>query len=285
MKRAFSLIELSIVVLIIGIIVAGVAQSSSLVRKMKLNTARSLTKSSPVAGIKNLAFWIETTSSESFDNSIDDGSLVAQWNDINPQAQIRNNITQNTTSIQPTYKSRGVNGLPAVSFSGGYLVGSGIPVSDNKFTFFVVYQSSSSGAWQCLFRNSKVVGSGLVNGFSFWRDLSGRRDVTFNDGQDRGGSAMTSSPEFVAVTYDGAGNINLYTNGSSSDEISGGNVMTATDSGTTLSVGAMGYAPTKILPFTGAISEIAVFDRVLTTEEIDSIEKYLGQKWGISLRP
>lgn len=38
-KKAFSLIELSIVILIIGILVTGVTQSSRLVRQMKIASA------------------------------------------------------------------------------------------------------------------------------------------------------------------------------------------------------------------------------------------------------
>ena len=40
--KAFSLIELSIVILIIGILVTGIVQSSRLVNQMKLQTARNL---------------------------------------------------------------------------------------------------------------------------------------------------------------------------------------------------------------------------------------------------
>ncbi|MFM2200490.1 MAG: hypothetical protein RL769_545, partial [Pseudomonadota bacterium] len=39
--QAFSLIELSIVILIIGILVAGVTQSSRLVNQIRLSTAQS----------------------------------------------------------------------------------------------------------------------------------------------------------------------------------------------------------------------------------------------------
>jgi len=39
-KKAFSLIELSIVILIIGIFVAGVTSSSRLLKQMKLTSAR-----------------------------------------------------------------------------------------------------------------------------------------------------------------------------------------------------------------------------------------------------
>ena len=60
-KTAFSLVELSIVVLIIGILIAGISQSSRLVRAMKLSTARSLTRSSDVNSIRNLTAWFDAT--------------------------------------------------------------------------------------------------------------------------------------------------------------------------------------------------------------------------------
>lgn len=68
-KNAFSLIELSIVILIIGILVAGVTQSSRLIRQMKISSARSITNSSPVSSISNLAGWWETTLDSSLDQN------------------------------------------------------------------------------------------------------------------------------------------------------------------------------------------------------------------------
>jgi len=53
-SQAFSLIELSIVILIIGILVAGVTQSSRLVTQFRLLSARNMTQSSPVPTIKDL---------------------------------------------------------------------------------------------------------------------------------------------------------------------------------------------------------------------------------------
>jgi len=68
-KKAFSLIELSVVVLIIGILIAGITQSSRLVRAMKLNTARSLTRSSDVNSIRNLTAWFDATAEGVFSSS------------------------------------------------------------------------------------------------------------------------------------------------------------------------------------------------------------------------
>lgn len=95
MKKAFSLIELSIVVLIIGILVAGVTQSSRLIRKMSLATAQSLTRSSPVNSIKDIVGWWETCLDESFggtqpeedQNGGTDG--ISTWYDLNPQSSYK----------------------------------------------------------------------------------------------------------------------------------------------------------------------------------------------------
>ena len=61
LKKAFSLIELSIVILIIGILVAGVTQSSRLVSRMKQISVRSMTLNSPISSIKDLYAWYETS--------------------------------------------------------------------------------------------------------------------------------------------------------------------------------------------------------------------------------
>ena len=73
-KKAFSLIELSVVVLIIGILIAGITQSSRLVRAMKLNTARSLTRSSDVNSIRNLTAWFDATAEGVFSSSCNTNS-------------------------------------------------------------------------------------------------------------------------------------------------------------------------------------------------------------------
>ena len=88
MKKAFSLIELSIVLLIIGILIAGVTQSSRLIEQFKLTSARSKTKSSPVNSITGLSMWLETTAIESFlENESENQATVSAWNDIGLQIE------------------------------------------------------------------------------------------------------------------------------------------------------------------------------------------------------
>ena len=117
--KAFSLIELSIVILIIGILVAGVTQSSRLLKQMRLATIKNLTLNSPVSSIKDLAVWLESTMDQSFlDSEENTGNTISVWNDLNPQASTKYNAISPSTSESPTYLSDGINGLPAISADG-----------------------------------------------------------------------------------------------------------------------------------------------------------------------
>ena len=108
LKKAFSLIELSIVLLIIGLLVAGITQSSRLVQKFRIRTAQTLTESSPVNGIRNLVAWYETTSQASFDSTIDNGVAVSSWYDISPSVN-KSNATQTTAANRPVYTENDIH--------------------------------------------------------------------------------------------------------------------------------------------------------------------------------
>ena len=117
-KKAFSLIELSIVILIIGILIAGAAQGINLYTKFKLSTARALTSSSPVSGIKDLVVWWDSVSEQSFDSSETyDGLQITNWYDLNPQTTAKNNARQASSSLRPYYKDKCINQLPCVNFN------------------------------------------------------------------------------------------------------------------------------------------------------------------------
>ncbi len=123
MKKAFSLIEISIVILVIGILVSGVLGVSNFIEKMRVKTARSLTESSEINGISSLVLWYETTSESSFLNSsssksLDDGDLISTLYDSSPQVRNKTNATQSTQSKMPKYKKGVINGLPAIYFDG-----------------------------------------------------------------------------------------------------------------------------------------------------------------------
>jgi prepilin-type N-terminal cleavage/methylation domain-containing protein len=117
--KAFSLIELSIVILIIGILVAGVTSSSRLIARMKVITAQNLTRNSPISSIKDLSVWYETSLDESFDNAEEsDDSLISTWFDMNPQSTFKVNALQANAGNKPKFKINIFNGLPGILFNG-----------------------------------------------------------------------------------------------------------------------------------------------------------------------
>ena len=60
LKLAFSLIEISVVILIIGILIAGISQGIDLFADYRFITAKNLTKNSRVGRIEDLEIWLET---------------------------------------------------------------------------------------------------------------------------------------------------------------------------------------------------------------------------------
>ena len=82
-KSAFSLVELSIVILIIGLLAAGILQGRAIATKAKLQAAQLLTTQSPVHDIENVVAWWETTSANSFDETeAQNAATVSVWKDI-----------------------------------------------------------------------------------------------------------------------------------------------------------------------------------------------------------
>ena len=148
-KLAFSLIELSVVILIIGILVLGVTQGSRMMKEAKLKSARSLTSSSPVTSIPSLSMWLDSTAERSFDDAERvGGGTISNWYNVNPQSSDNkiNNVAQTTPTKKPLYVVNGIGGLPSIRFDGAnnYLsIASNstvdLPTSNNPRTLFVVF--------------------------------------------------------------------------------------------------------------------------------------------------
>ena len=282
MKRAFSLIELSIVILIIGILIAGVTQGSRLVKQFRLSNARSVTQSAPVSSIKGLMLWLEATSTASFiESETEDAAQLTAWYDINPQSPIKNHATRGTASANVLYEDDAINSLPAVYFSGtastnSNLAGTVINTINNAFSLFLVVKNTetATGNWRAAFRN------GAAGGWAYQKDGQNpsKRDFVFPTVVDcYSSSNISTNSEVISMTYDGT-NLDLLVNGT--DEGPSTTTGTAVAPTTQYTVGNGGITA-GTSPWMGYIAEVIVFDRALKIEERDSIETYLGKKWGI----
>ena len=113
--RAFSLVEVSVVLIIIGILIAGVFAGISLVKKFRIQAAQNLTKSSPISGISSNALWLESSLEDSFlDSESNDTSAISTWTD---QKVTGNKLSITRVGTGPTYANT-INYIHAVKFSG-----------------------------------------------------------------------------------------------------------------------------------------------------------------------
>lgn len=318
---AFSLIEISIVILIIGILVAGVTQSSRLLTQAKLSSAKTMTQSSPITSIKNLSLWIESTSDDSFqDSDLDDGTVITAWKDLSQQATTKADFTVAGTTATPIYKTSIINGLPAVCMNNTTTCGSDSGTDDyfttsdfsnisTASTIFAVVKLPSTLSRQVIL-SKRTVGSAYTTASSVNFQLSTATSTTagwtYCDATTQATSPATcnyaassapaiaaSTPYVVSVVYthgaaatsnSTATGINFFQNGTASGQASTASGVAPVAVTSPLLIGKPSVsnpASDESDYFTGYIGEIVIYDRALKKEERQSIEAYLGKKWGI----
>ena len=308
MRSAFSLLETSIILVIIGIFLAAIVRSSLIYTYYKLNAARSLTASSDISSIQGLILWLDATAEKSFDSAeIEDKTAIGTWYDINPTTN-QNNATQSTTASQPLYATDAINNLPALKFDGvddslrlsNYGINlSGVPETANNFTIFVVAKPNASDSLPTestsgtagatnkkyllfpenganIYSTTSAAGAGIAigtNGISVYEHSSSYVPPVLVYA-----TTTTTKPTIVEVDY--ADKIpSLYVNGNlvrTTAQSPTSYVFPSFNIGGSNSFVSYGY-------YSGYIAEIIIYNRVLLNDERESVAKYLSKKWGIKL--
>lgn len=293
-SSAFSLIELSIVILIIGVLIAGVTQASRLVRQSKLTTAKTLTQSSAVNSIKGLILWLEPTMDNSFiSTEAVDGATLSKWYDLNPQLSLPNTFTAGSGI---TYKASSTNSLPAVAFADNNtsFAGTYLDAPFSAYTIFYVARSTNLAAENTVLYD----GTSGTNGFGVSLTSAGLTKVTygvsttFNFGLT---AASAGAADIISITIDpnsvlglavATPSVKAYKNGGgvSSDTAK---TITLSNWVNPASTGALrignSTASSTTTDFIGEISEVIVFDNVLKKADRQEVEKYLSKKYAITI--
>ena len=283
-KKAFTIIEISVVILIISVMIAGVITSKSMLTKSRLANAQSLTQQSFVNEISNdLIAWYETSLEGSFDASEikNDGSFITTWKDSNKSVVTKNNATAPaSTANQPIlFQNVFYNSIPGLRFSGNqYLNFDGSKFAQNSYTIFLVEQRNSN-------KSENYFIGGTANSANANLSLGYGTDTTIlfshysNDFTRSVASYKPQTP--IMHTF-------LFNNTiGKRHSINGGSIATNSPAQTTSITsfnGAMigAYNPSGTLKtYVGDLAEIIMFKRSLKTEEIKAIESYLGSKYGI----
>ena len=315
-NKAFSLVELSVVILIIGILVAGVTQSGRLIRQIKLSTARSITASSDVASIRDVTAWFEASTDGIFVDvngvtDVENNAVINTWNDVNPQKPKGDRPVLKTltgvgaSTSWPKYITNGINGIPSVYFDGAdYIFSTESPTmplisGDKTYSMFAVFRADLGNVenksiitqiGNGVLEDNKFVSIGYIGtagnkgkpGFitnNATASSNWIRDVGINDQTDY----------IVGVTADLTGTVslssaNVYLNSIdpliSTQFPSAGVYATTSIVADKFIIGASTKTATADF-FKGMISEVIIFDRKLKAEEAVSVMKYLRKKYNI----
>lgn len=284
--KAFSLVEISVVIIIIGILIAGVTNGASLIADFRIKTAQSLTKNSPVAAMEDIVLWLETTSKESFSTrEAVDQSIITNWYDINPSAALKNNANNPsaTSSDHPTYKEFCLNYLPCVSFNGtsNWIDTTRTLGTANEITIFVVSVLPASPSVDAtapmIISAGQVWASGSfalkrVNGIFYQLPFGGPSLIT---------STSIGAGNYIYSIVDNSDiSQKFYVNGKSAISITSG-LSGYPKNLSIMNIGSSIQYTTRGNWFNGGICELIVFQRALSDKHRIVVEKYLGQKWGI----
>lgn len=285
-NKAFSLVELSIVILIIGILIAAVGQGVDLVQDSRLSAARMLTQSSRVNSIKNLVTWLETTSEKSFDTTeAVDASTVTNWYDTNPQSIDKNNAQQTTETNKPIYIANCINNLPCLDFDGANDYMNSVlaigPTNGGLSIFAVVKFDAIVNGDN---KEFSIVGSGSgVSGAAFNLKVWDSATPTFyyqlpgaglgTTATTRYAPAVSNTSYLVEVVSDSvvAAISKIWVNKIEGNSYAGVPITNIA----ALNIGH--YNNARYLD--GKIAELIIFDRMVTTKERLSVESYLSKKW------
>ena len=225
------------------------------------------TSSSPIP-LSGLALWLKADAGVTTS-----GSNVTAWAD-------QSGNSKNATAIEsPIYETNSINGKPALVFaSNAYLTTANIFNGTNPRSMFVVYYIDSENP------SNTVIGQSNEDdpeaGTYFM--LQSRTDQDSSP-YLAGYSDDLSGPSFVnqelllgMADYDGT-TARLFKNGTQANFAA---KSYNTHNGA-FHIGAFSEAGNILEKFSGKISEIVVYNRVLTTTERQQVEGYLNDKYEI----
>ena len=276
-QKGFSLVEISVVILIIGILISGISQAFDMMDEANLKGARAASKGSRAPRIKDLVLWLDATADGASLTSADkqgvEGDDVAKWKDSNPNSTAGFVFT----GTAPKYNATKVSGLPGISFdsaSSNYLkLTSKFDNSPVDYTIYLVYQPLNTSASVIMEKRNAAQGAS----FPYKLEI----ESGFYKFSDSVGSV-------VGVKKPSVGKVNLIRLSRSI----GGALTIAVDDVTTAGSGGTAVNSEELIIgaknattignfIKGRIGELIIFERDLNTSEEVDIEKYLNKKWKI----
>ena len=282
-RKGFSLIEISVVILIIGVLIAGISQASDMIDDAALKGARTASKGSRVGRIRDLVLWLDAVSDgaslTAATKQAVDGDAVTQLKDLNPRSSAKLTLTSAGTSI---FNSNKVSGLPGLNLNGGnfFKLTDRFDNSTIDYTIYLVYQPvvlPSSGNTQFIFEKRSSAGATFPyrleidsNGFYKFSDSAGVAAFGAK-------KASTGKVNIIRLSRSSTASLSIVVDDVPNTAVAGSTSAINSDE---LIIGAKNAAnPTNHA--NGRLGELIIFERDLASSEEADIETYLFKKWKI----
>jgi len=237
--------------------------------------------------IPGLALWLDASDESTIDDSTASPD-VDSWTDKSSNGTVFSTVT---TSRKP-HTGATVNGLNAISFDGVddlMVASSAASLTGTEGNFFIVYKVGNVADTQCLLSSSDTATNNK------WITFQHRTSVRTIQQRDNDAAELMESDtapvldEVVLVMNSSDGSSYTMRRNGASEGFTVGNGSnngdwfgdtTARDN---IAVGSLRrIGPTNFL--NADVCEILVYDGVsLSSGEIDQVEEYLADKWGITL--
>ena len=221
-----------------------------------------------------------------------DGGSVSTWADASGNNR---NFTQSTSSKKPTYiaSESDFNNMPVLRFDGGDKLELAFDanLNTNEFTIFFVGAVNNDNNAHQLGYESRSSSPVTRSGFNIYADMTSSNnewefwvgaDTTWKALRSGTGSITLNTPDIITMQLsggDGAGASAtqlLRVDGTQIGTQSANFYKSTADSQN------IGTLNTGSFPYVGEIAEIIQFNRALTTTELQQVEGYLAEKYGIT---
>ena len=273
-RRAFSLLEVSVTIIIIGILLVAVIGSKQMIKKSRILSAQSETRSSPIISIPDNKLWLESSlDDESFGEGLSTGDAITSWSDAS--------LTKDKTTITlegtgPTY-SNSINHVQAVKFdstsaTNHLKIVNPEFLNNTDYTIIILENklSQNTGGGNYLLGTSGSFSIGYESETSIIQSNDGS---VSGDNQASVEATYSNKPRMLVFTHTSATGNKFYVNGTLANEDS-------SDEAKAHLADLSTAAPLKIgKNYNGEIGELVIFDRNLKNTERKDIEDYLSDKW------
>ncbi len=221
-----------------------------------------------------------------------DGGSVSTWADASGNNR---NFTQSTSTKKPTYiaSESDFNNMPVLRFDGGDKLELAFDanLNTNEFTIFFVGAVNNDNNANQLGYESRSSSPVTRSGYNLYADMTGSNnqweywvgaDSSWKALKSATGSITLNTPDIITMQLsggDGAG-------ASATQLLRVDGTQIGTQSAnfykSTADAQNIGTLNTSSAPYVGEIAEIIQFNRALTTTELQQVEGYLAEKYGIT---